>query len=239
MPAGTRRWRGPCCGLKLDPCEILFRCDPALEAHLPRPVPARAALPEWLRVMADRERSPLHGQEVRTVKQCPPFIDAMCYGFIMPLPCDSECCPPFQWMIRTISRACSSMSTIMSLMRARASCWRERMVTLVFFHAASRSSAMPVSSGIAGDRGAEVVVASRRVSQSRTRRRAASQFFSGARRSADYRGRKRRSGVPRGMPRNGPAGVRAPECVDVRLGAPSSYAPPAAPPRSPSVRRRE
>ncbi len=67
---------------------ILFRCDPALEAHLPRPKPARAALPGWLRSMASREFSPLHGQEVRTVKQCPPFIDAMCYGFTMPLPCD-------------------------------------------------------------------------------------------------------------------------------------------------------
>jgi hypothetical protein len=67
---------------------IVFRCDPALEAHLPRPVPARAALPDWLRTMANREFSPLHGQEVRTVKQCPPFIDAMCHGFTMPLPCD-------------------------------------------------------------------------------------------------------------------------------------------------------
>jgi hypothetical protein len=51
-------------------------------------MPARAALPGWLREMASRQLSPLHGQEVRTVKQCPPFIDAMCHGFIMPLPCD-------------------------------------------------------------------------------------------------------------------------------------------------------
>jgi hypothetical protein len=67
---------------------ILFRCDPALEAHLPRPAPSRAALPDWLRTMANREFSSLHGQEVRTVKQCPPFIDAMCHGFTIPLPCD-------------------------------------------------------------------------------------------------------------------------------------------------------
>ena len=32
--------------------------------------------------------SDLHGGEVRTVKHCPPFIDAMSHGFIMPLPCD-------------------------------------------------------------------------------------------------------------------------------------------------------
>ena len=38
--------------------------------------------------MRSREFSPLHGEEVRTVKQCPPFIDAMSYGFVIPLPCD-------------------------------------------------------------------------------------------------------------------------------------------------------
>ena len=32
--------------------------------------------------------SDLHGREVRTVKQCPPFVDAMRHGFVMRLPCD-------------------------------------------------------------------------------------------------------------------------------------------------------
>ena len=68
--------------------KIVFRCDPALQAHLPPPLPARAALPDWLRAMPNGAFSPTHGQEVRTVKQCPPFVDAMAYGFIMPLPCD-------------------------------------------------------------------------------------------------------------------------------------------------------
>jgi hypothetical protein len=67
---------------------IVFRCDPALAGHLPPPLPARATLPDWVRNMRSREFSPTHGQEVRTVKQCPPFIDAMTYGFIMPLSCD-------------------------------------------------------------------------------------------------------------------------------------------------------
>jgi hypothetical protein len=67
---------------------IVFRCDPALADHLPPPVPARAALPDWLRSMPSRVHSPAHGEQVRTVKQCPPFIDAMCHGFIIPLPCD-------------------------------------------------------------------------------------------------------------------------------------------------------
>jgi hypothetical protein len=67
---------------------IVFRCDPAIENELIRPVAARAALPDWLRAMPRTAFSELHGQEVRTVKQCPPFVDAMSHGFIIPLPCD-------------------------------------------------------------------------------------------------------------------------------------------------------
>src|SRR6202789_2346299 len=67
---------------------VVFRCDPALYDRLPRPVAARAALPDWLRAMPRTAFSELHGQEVRTVKQCPPFVDAMSHGFIIPLPCD-------------------------------------------------------------------------------------------------------------------------------------------------------
>jgi hypothetical protein len=67
---------------------ITFRCDPALLKQLPRPMPARAALPDWLRTMPARAYSDVHGLEIRTVKQCPPFIDAMSHGFVIPLPCD-------------------------------------------------------------------------------------------------------------------------------------------------------
>ncbi len=67
---------------------ITFRCDPALIDRLERPVPARAALPDWLRAMPATVFSPLHDTEVRTVKQCPPFVDAMSHGFVIPLPCD-------------------------------------------------------------------------------------------------------------------------------------------------------
>jgi hypothetical protein len=67
---------------------ITFRCDPNLIDKLPRPLPARQALPGWLRSMPPRAFSELHGQKIRTVKQCPPFVDAMSYGFVIPLPCD-------------------------------------------------------------------------------------------------------------------------------------------------------
>jgi hypothetical protein len=68
--------------------EVRFRCDPALLEALPRPRPARQALPEWLRTMPMTAVSDMHDGSVRTVKQCPPFIDAMRAGFVMPLPCD-------------------------------------------------------------------------------------------------------------------------------------------------------
>jgi hypothetical protein len=54
-----------------------------------------------------------------------------------------------------------AMSTIISLTSARTSCWRQRMVTLLFFQAASRSSARALSSGATGVE-ALVIVASRR-----------------------------------------------------------------------------
>ena len=59
---------------------MIFRCDPALTNHLPRPVPARGTLPDWLRAMPAKAHSEIHGREIRTVKQCPPFVDAMAYG---------------------------------------------------------------------------------------------------------------------------------------------------------------
>jgi hypothetical protein len=67
---------------------VILRCDPALYDKLPRPLPARQGLPHWLRSMPATAFSETHGQDVRTVKQCPPFVDAMSLGFIVPLPCD-------------------------------------------------------------------------------------------------------------------------------------------------------
>lgn len=67
---------------------VTFRCDPALIDRLERPAPARARLPDWLRRMPARSFSETHGTEVRTAKQCPPFVDAMSHGFTIPLPCD-------------------------------------------------------------------------------------------------------------------------------------------------------
>jgi hypothetical protein len=68
--------------------KIVFRCDPAMLESLARPRLARHALPKWLQTMPRTAFSETHGLDVRTVKQCPPFVDAMSHGFVIPLPCD-------------------------------------------------------------------------------------------------------------------------------------------------------
>ena len=67
---------------------IRFRCPPELADILPRPFPAKRGLPEWLKRMAATAPSADAGGEIRTVKQCPPFVDAMDFGFIVPLAAD-------------------------------------------------------------------------------------------------------------------------------------------------------
>jgi len=68
--------------------QIVFRCLPELAAILPKPVPAKRGLPDWLRRMPMSAREAAFDAEVPTVKRCPPFLDAMSHGFLMPLPCD-------------------------------------------------------------------------------------------------------------------------------------------------------
>ncbi len=78
--------------------KVTLRCDPALLDLLPPPLPSRQLLPDWLRTMAPRRHSPLHGRDIRTVKQCPPFVDAMAHGFMLLLPCDLRVEPGrFSW----------------------------------------------------------------------------------------------------------------------------------------------
>lgn len=67
---------------------IVFRCPPELEGLLPHPIPARRGLPDWLKRMAMSAHDADLGFDVRTVKQCPPFVDAMSTGFLMPLAAD-------------------------------------------------------------------------------------------------------------------------------------------------------
>jgi hypothetical protein len=68
--------------------KVTFRCPPEWLEILPRPVPAKDGLPDWLRTMPAEALVPELGGGVRTLKHCPPFLDAMRAGFLMPLVAD-------------------------------------------------------------------------------------------------------------------------------------------------------
>ena len=73
---------------QLNQMTLTFRCPPALENVLPRPIPAVLGLPDWFKTLPAKAFNPTMGKDVETVKKCPPFIDAMTYGFLIPLAID-------------------------------------------------------------------------------------------------------------------------------------------------------
>lgn len=73
---------------EMENLTIAFRCPPELESVLPRPIPAVQGIPEWFRTMPQRAFSAVSQGEQLTLKKCPPFIDAMTYGFLIPLVTD-------------------------------------------------------------------------------------------------------------------------------------------------------
>ena len=72
----------------IEPKTLTFRCPAELEGVLPPPVPAAMGLPDWLKTMPSQALNPLTGRDEDTVKRCPPFVDAMTHGFLIPLMCD-------------------------------------------------------------------------------------------------------------------------------------------------------
>ena len=68
--------------------KIKFRCPPELAGRLPKPYPAKRGLPDWLKGMPMSATALELEKDLPTVKQCPPFLDAMAFGFIMPLAAD-------------------------------------------------------------------------------------------------------------------------------------------------------
>jgi hypothetical protein len=71
-----------------NPMTLTFRCPKELEGLLPPPVPAIAGLPAWFKAMPPQAFNPVLSRDHDTVKRCPPFIDAMTTGFLIPLICD-------------------------------------------------------------------------------------------------------------------------------------------------------
>jgi hypothetical protein len=67
---------------------LKFRCPAELEGKIPAPVPASLGLPGWLKAMPTQAFNAMSNREEDTVKRCPPFVDAMTSGFLLPLICD-------------------------------------------------------------------------------------------------------------------------------------------------------
>ena len=64
---------------------------PELYGHIPEPVAARAALPDWLKAVPSMiESEALGGAQVRTLKHCPPLIDALSAGVMFRLAADVD-----------------------------------------------------------------------------------------------------------------------------------------------------
>lgn len=74
--------------MSANPLLLNFRCPKELDGLLPPPVPALRGLPSWIKEMPQSAFSPVVSGEDDTVKRCPPFIDAMTNGFLIPLVCD-------------------------------------------------------------------------------------------------------------------------------------------------------
>jgi hypothetical protein len=67
---------------------VTFRCPPGLEEIIPQPIPAVLGLPDWFKALPSKAFNATMGEETQTVKKCPPFIDAMTFGFLIPLAVD-------------------------------------------------------------------------------------------------------------------------------------------------------
>ena len=70
------------------PRQLTFRCPAELFGTLPPPVPANLGVPDWIKKMPPQAFNGINQRDEDTVKRCPPFIDAMTHGFLMPLICD-------------------------------------------------------------------------------------------------------------------------------------------------------
>lgn len=69
--------------------EIEFLCEPEDYGVIPEPFPSRKFLPDWYKALPSK-RNKENTLENGTLKRCPPFLDAMTVGWIIPLVSDVE-----------------------------------------------------------------------------------------------------------------------------------------------------
>ena len=72
---------------------IQFKCHPDTYGHIPEPYPARKFMPEWYKKLAMFHYRPQDNgalSRAGTIKRCPPVLDALGAGWVIPLAADVE-----------------------------------------------------------------------------------------------------------------------------------------------------
>jgi hypothetical protein len=69
--------------------EIEFLCEEEDFGAIPKPYPARKLMPDWYKALPQKMEKQ-NTIENGTLKRCPPFLDAMCVGWIIPLAADVQ-----------------------------------------------------------------------------------------------------------------------------------------------------
>lgn len=69
--------------------EIEFYCEEEDYGIIPEPYPSRKYLPDWYKALPPKINN-LNKLQNSTIKRCPPFLDAMCIGWIIPLAANVE-----------------------------------------------------------------------------------------------------------------------------------------------------
>ena len=68
--------------------EIEFLCDPKLDGVIPKPYPSKQFIPDWYKRLESYHKEENKITPMPTLKRCPPFLDAMSAGWIIPLVSD-------------------------------------------------------------------------------------------------------------------------------------------------------
>lgn len=73
--------------------KVTFTTEPELHGIIPPPKPARSHIPDWFKKLKNFQSEDKDDSEVwpnRTIKRCPPFLDAMVSGYLMVTPAEIE-----------------------------------------------------------------------------------------------------------------------------------------------------
>ena len=68
-------------------CTIEFLCEERKRGIIPEPIQGRHLMPEWYKKLTNFAKKE-NGMQIPTLKRCPPFLDAMSTGWIIPLAAD-------------------------------------------------------------------------------------------------------------------------------------------------------